>query len=454
MKESNYNILIVDDEQEYSNVVSLILTDLGYRTATCCNGKEALDHLRKNTVDLVITDLRMPVMTGEELIGRIIEEEIDVDVIVATAFGSIESAVEAIRLGAADYFVKTDEMDELILKIERITRMRRLKTKSDIFLRNLNTEEAFLESRNPEFQQLLDVCERTANTNINILLKGESGVGKEVLANHIHRISDRASEPFIPVNCQVFPEGVIESELFGHEKGAFTGAVGSRTGKFEEANYGTLFLDEIGDLPLTTQGKLLRAIETRSIERVGSNKQIRLDLRFIFATNKNLVQGIEEGTFREDLFYRINTLTLTIPPLRDRKEDLPGLIEFFIRKTAIDQKKGYIRFDDEVLDQMMQYDYPGNVRELRNMIERMIALSRDGRVTMAEYMMPAGGAYGMIGSSGKLTGLRDARRDFEKKYITEALKRSDWNVNRCAELLGITSRQLWNKIGQYGIKKD
>ncbi|MBQ8563620.1 MAG: sigma-54-dependent Fis family transcriptional regulator [Firmicutes bacterium] len=449
----HYRILIVDDEIEYQKVVSLILEDAGYQTATCSNGQEALDFLKKNDVNLVITDLRMPVMTGSELSETIRRLDLDVDVLVVTAYGSIEGAVDAIRLGASDYFVKSRDLDELIMKVDRIAKMKRLEHKNDILLKNQNVEDVFMESKNSEYRQLIDMCNRTADTNINILLLGESGVGKEVIANYIHRISDRANEPFIPVNCQVFPEGVIESELFGHEKGSFTGAVGSRIGKFEEANYGTLFLDEIGDLPITTQGKLLRALETRSIERIGSNKRIHLDVRFIFATNKDLNKEIEKGVFRDDLLYRINTLTLTIPPLRQRREDLPGLIEFFVRKTEIDQKKKDIIIEDDVMEHLLHYDYPGNIRELKNMIERMIALSRGGRVTMEELMLPGRGSYSLFGGSGEIASLREARGEFEKKYIREALRKNDWNVEKCAGILGITSRQLWNKISQYDLHR-
>ena len=269
----------------------------------------------------------------------------------------------------------------------------------------------------------------------------------------VHGKSNRKNEPFVPVNCQVFPEGVIESELFGHEKGAFTGAVGSRTGKFEEANYGTLFLDEIGDLPVTTQGKLLRALETKSIQKVGSNRSINLDVRFIFATNKDLYREIENGNFRDDLLYRINTLTLTIPPLRERREDLPGLIDFFVTQTANDQKKKNVTIDDDVMDYLLNYDYPGNVRELRNIIERMIALSIDGRVTSKEILMNSRNSSGIYTIQGELQDLRTARGAFEKNYITDSLRKNDWNVEKTAVSLGITSRQLWNKIKQYDIQK-
>ncbi len=454
MRDNNYRILIVDDEKEYQLVVSMILGDAGYMTETCSNGKEALALMEKYDFDLVITDLRMPVMGGNELIARIREKEYDVDILVVTAYGSIESAVEAIKEGATDYFVKSGDPSELLIKVERIAEIRHLKRRGDILIKNQNAGSVFMDSRNPEYLRLIDMIDRTADTDINILLLGESGVGKEVIANYIHRKSNRRNEPFIPVNCQVFPEGVIESELFGHEKGAFTGAVGSRVGKFEEANFGTLFLDEIGDLPVTTQGKLLRALETRSIERVGSNKRIALDVRFIFATNKNLDKEIENGTFRDDLLYRINTLTLTIPPLRERREDLPGLIDFFIQQTAIDQKKRSIKVDDDVMDYLLGYDYPGNVRELKNMIERMIALSIDGRVTMNELSINSRSGQNLYLVMDDQKDLRSARGVFEKNYITDSLNKNDWNVERTAAFLGITSRQLWNKIKQYEIRKD
>ena len=346
-------------------------------------------------------------------------------------------------------------MDELLKKIERMAKLSRLEKKSKILLRNQNSEEVFFDTKNKEYYNILEMCQRTASTGINILLLGESGVGKEVIANYIHRISDRKSEPFIALNCQNFPETIIESELFGHEKGSFTGAVERRIGKFEEANYGTLFLDEIGDLPLSTQGKLLRVLESRAIERIGSNKLINLDIRLISATNKNLTKEIQEGTFREDLLYRINTLTLQIPPLRERREDLPGLIQFFVEKIEKDQKKIIKSIDERVMKFLLEYNYPGNVRELRNIIERMIALSKNGEVTINEILMPIDIPETQrkgCNVSENLT-LREARAQFETEYIKSALENANGNVSRCADNLGITTRQLWNKIGQYNIDK-
>lgn len=454
IERKGYKILIVDDEIEYQNVLSLILSDVGYSIASCSNGIEALEYIERNIVDLVLTDLKMPVMDGVELIKKIKEKHDTVDVIVMTAFGSIESAVDSIKYGAIDYFAKSSDMEELVIKIDRLAKIHRLERKSDFLLKNQNEKELFIESKNEEYIKLLEMCKRVADTGINILLLGESGVGKEVVANYIHRLSKREQEPFVPINCQVFPEGVIESELFGHEKGSFTGAIDTRIGKFEQANLGTLFLDEIGDLPIATQGKLLRAIESRKIEKLGSNKSIDLDVKFISATNKDISKQIIEGNFREDLLYRINTLTLNIPPLRERREDLPELIKFFIRKTEIDQKKKITKVDDDLMEFLLGYDYPGNIRELKNIVERMIALSKDGIVTVNEILMPIVVSGEKMDMNNYDKTLKDARSNFEKDYIYKALKKNNGNVTKAANKLDISTRQLWNKINEYKIDLD
>ncbi|MGF6376790.1 two-component system response regulator HydG [Clostridiales Family XIII bacterium PM5-7] len=449
---AGYRILIVDDEQEYQKVVAMILGRAGYTTSTCHNGLEALDYIKENEVSLVITDLRMPKMDGVELIKSLKETVPELDIIVMTAYGSIESAVDAIKYGAKDYFVKSGELEELIIKVERLFKLKRLEEKSNILLRNQHSPSAFLESKNEEYCRILEMCRKTADSGINVLLLGESGVGKEVIANYIHNSGNRSKEPFVPINCQAFPEGVIESELFGHEKGAFTGAMGKRVGKFEEANFGTLFLDEICDLPISSQGKLLRALESRKIERIGSNKYIDLDVRLISATNKVPPEEIEKGTFREDLLYRINTLTVTIPPIRERKEDLPGLIDFFVERIQMEQKKKILSVDDQVMSILLNYDYPGNVRELKNIIERMIALSEGGEITINELPMPANRliANDQVEFQ-KNKPLKEARAAFEKSYIERGLRETNGNVAKCSVLLGITTRQLWNKINEYQI---
>lgn len=449
----NYNILIVDDEKEYSKVVSMILKDAGYSTDTCSNGEEAIEYIKRNEVSLIITDIRMPKMNGEELIVEINKLGQDIDILVVTAYASIESAVNTIKNGAADYFVKSSNPEELLIKVDRICEMRHIKKKDEIIIKNQNLGDVFMESKNKEYRSILDICKRTADTNISVLLLGESGVGKEVIANYIHRISKRCKEPFIAVNCQEYPDGIVESELFGHEKGAFTGAIKSRIGKFEEANYGTLFLDEIGDVPLSTQGKLLRVLETKEIERIGSNKKMELDIRFIFATNRDLFLESEKGGFREDLLYRINALTLTIPALRDRKEDLPDLIDFFIKKISIDQKKKDILIDDRVINCLLEYDYPGNIRELKNIIERMIALSDGGKVNFNDAILPCPGRKkSKIENEKQEVDFKFAREQFEKEYIETLLLNNGGNVTKTAEVMKISVRQLWNKISKYQIK--
>ena len=449
----NYNILIVDDEKEYSKVVSMILKDAGYSTDTCSNGEEAIEYIKKNEVSLIITDIRMPKMNGEELIVEVNKLGQDIDILVVTAYASIESAVNTIRNGATDYFVKSSNPEELLIKVDRICEMRHIKKKDEIIIKNQNLGDVFMESKNKEYRSILDICKRTADTNISVLLLGESGVGKEVVANYIHRISKRCKEPFIAVNCQEYPDGIVESELFGHEKGAFTGAIKSRIGKFEEANYGTLFLDEIGDVPLSTQGKLLRVLETKEIERIGSNKKMELDIRFIFATNRDLFLESEKGGFREDLLYRINALTLTIPALRDRKEDLPDLIDFFIKKISIDQKKKDTLIYDRVINCLLEYDYPGNIRELKNIIERMIALSDGGKVNFNDAILPCPGRKkSKIENEKQEVDFKFAREQFEKEYIETLLLNNGGNVTKTAEVMKISVRQLWNKISKYQIK--
>lgn len=340
-----FNILIVDDEVEYQQAFSYILSGHGFQTLTCSDGYTALDLLKDNDIDLVMTDLKMPKMDGMELVRRVKELYPTIEIMVVTAFGTIESAVQSIKYGATGYFVKGSDPEGLILDINRMAKIKRLEKDKRILLhQNTMSADFFLESKSPLLQEVLHTCQKAANSDINVLILGESGVGKEVFANYIHRMSDRQNEHFIPVNCQVFGDGTVESELFGHEKGAFTGATDRRIGRFEEANYGTLFLDEIGDLPKNIQGKLLRVLENRSVERVGSNKSIDLDIRLISATNKNLHDEIENGNFREDLLYRINTLTITIPPLRHRKEDLPDLITFFLNKIGQEQKKKSMQY--------------------------------------------------------------------------------------------------------------
>ena len=456
----DFHILVVDDEIEYQRAFSLILSRKGFHVLTCSDGQTALNILSENEIDLVMTDLKMPGMDGLTLIQKVKESYPSIELMIVTAFGSIESAVQAMKYGATGYFIKSSDPESLLIDINRMVRIKHLEKSNQILLQQQDDDnDLFLESHTPAFLEALETCKKAAASGINILLLGESGVGKEVFANYIHRLSDRNKHHLIPVNCQVFGDGTIESELFGHEKGSFTGAVGRRIGRFEEANHGTIFLDEIGDLPLSVQGKLLRTLETRTIERVGSNRPIDLDLRLICATNKDLQKEITEGLFREDLLYRINALTITIPPLRQRKPDLPGLIEYFLQRICRDQKKKITSVSAETMDALLQYDYPGNVRELRNILERMVALSEgpvlQGGFPYAPTTLAKSAISGDLPNNTNLpfASLRDARAQFEKDYIERTLKHTNGNVTEASDILQITKRQLWNKISEYGIQR-
>lgn len=460
MDQKNYRILIVDDEIEYQRVFAYMLQKNGYSVLTCSGGKEALELLAKNEIDLVMTDLKMPDMDGIELIRQVKLAYEDMDIMIVTAFGSIESAVDAMKYGATGYSIKNSEPEALLLDIDRMSKIRILERENRILSQQtISGSDMFLQSENPHFKEILETCKQVAASDINILILGESGVGKEVISRYIHNLSTRKEKHFIPVNCQVFAEGMLESELFGHEKGAFTGALGKRIGRFEEANQGTLFLDEIGDIPLSLQGKLLRVLESKEIERVGSNKSIELDIRLISATNKNLDRAIAQGTFREDLLYRINTLTLTVPPLRERKEDLPMLVDYFVRRIEKEQKKKIVEIEPCTLDFLYQYDYPGNVRELKNLLERMVALSEDGVLRSRGFSLPRleetepAEPEAEEKPAGPVLPLRKARGMFEKEHIEKALRAADGNVAAAAVLLEITKRQLWNKIAEYDIRR-
>ncbi len=456
-EKKNYRIMVVDDELEYQRVFSYILKKNGYQTITCSGAREALDKLSSCEVDLVMTDLKMPDMDGIELVKEVKKRYEDTDIMVITAFGSIESAVEAMKYGACGYSIKNSDPEVLLADIDRLSRIKLLERENSFLAEQggyKDDGDMVLQSKSPAYRELLETCRQVADTDISILLLGESGAGKEVVARYIHELSVRKKQHFIPVNCQVFSEGTLESELFGHEKGAFTGASEKHIGRFEAANHGTLFLDEIGDMPLKLQGKLLRVLENKEIERVGGNNPIELDIRLISATNKDLDEEIAQGVFREDLLYRINTITITVPPLRQRKEDLPLLIDALLRRIEKDQKKKILEIEPVTMDFLYQYDYPGNVRELKNLLERMVALSEDGVLRSRGFSgsPSAAAAAEHVALPQAVLPLRTARGIFEKEHIENALAATDGNVAAAAKLLEITKRQLWNKIAEYKIR--
>lgn len=456
MEKSNYKILIVDDEIEYQRVFSYLLKRHGYDVMTASGAREALNLLDKSEIDLVMTDLKMPDMDGLELVKEVKARHEDVNIMVITAYGSIESAVEAMKYGACGYSIKNSEPEVFLADIDRLAKIKMLEKENRILSEQHSLDsDVFLKSKSPAYRDLLETCRQIADSDINVLLLGESGVGKEVAARYIHNLSSRRDKHFVPVNCQVFANGTLESELFGHEKGAFTGASEKRIGRFEAADHGTIFLDEIGDIPLSLQGKLLRVLENKTIERVGSNKPIALDMRLVSATNKDLDELISQGTFREDLLYRINTITVTVPPLRRRKEDLPDMIDFFVRKIEKEQKKKILDIEPLTLNFLYEYDYPGNIRELKNLLERMVALSDDGILRSRGFAKSpsAPAEAGAAQEPCRVLPLRAARGIFEKEHIENALAATGGNVAAAAKLLDITKRQLWNKIAEYKIQR-
>jgi two-component system, NtrC family, response regulator HydG len=451
MKNNQFFILVVDDELEHREVLEMILTSKGYAVKTCESGKAALKLLEKGSYDVVLTDFIMPEMDGIELLRQIKRKHKGVEVIVITGYGSIENAVDAIKEGAFTYIIKGNDPEEMLLEIEKIKKIKLLEQDNEILKGLIKNVDFMLSSNNVRFQNVIRTIQKAAKSDVNMLILGESGVGKEVLSLYIHQCSDRKENHFVAVNCHEFSDNLLESELFGHEKGSFTGAYTRRIGKFEEAHGGTFFLDEVGDIPMSTQAKLLRILEAKKVERVGSNQLISVDFRLIAATNKNLAEEISKGNFREDLFYRLSTIVVEIPPLRERKEDLPMFIEFFMEKAKREQKKEIHTIEKTVMDFLLDYEYPGNIRELKNIIERLVVLSEDGLVRDIDLPI-INRKNNYFEDNSRVRSLNEVRKDVEARYIEKILEMCDYNMTRTAEKLMISRRQLFNKVNEYGIK--
>lgn len=447
MNNKNYQILIVDDEAVYSKGLSKILEIEGYIIETVLSAEDAMEKIKHKKYQMVVTDLMMDGMNGIELLEKIINLKQDIKVILMTAYATIPTAVEAMKKGAVSYFVKGNDPVELIEEIEKVYKKHK---KSELLSKTYDKKEkSLLVSENKEFEKIIDMARKVAKTTANVLLLGESGVGKEVFANYIHTQSERENKPFVAVNCHALSESVLESELFGHIKGAFTGATEERVGRFESASMGTLFLDEIADMPLTTQIKLLRVIENRAIEKIGSNISTTVDFRLITATNKSIVKLISEGLFREDFYYRINTIIIEIPPLRDHKEDIYSLASNFIAMASKQMKKEIHSIEPEVWEYLNQYDYPGNVREFKNIIERLVVFSENGVISKDDLLIHE---VPVTDYEGDQT-LKAFRSAIEKKYIETVLEKNNFIMTKTAKVLDITRRQLQNKVNEYEIQK-
>ncbi|MBF0224338.1 MAG: sigma-54-dependent Fis family transcriptional regulator [Desulfobacterales bacterium] len=440
-------ILIVDDDDMQRKLLAGFLKKKGYEIYEAKDGNDALKLFIESFFHLVILDHKMPGMFGDEVLEKIKAINPFIRSIMITAFGTVDTAVKVMKLGADDFFEKPINLSELLDKIQFIEQS--LAIEEDIGKIN----EEFDESSFPlkvigsshELKEVLSMVKRVAKSPWSVLIRGETGTGKELISRLIHLLSDRKEKPFIVVNCGSVPENLFEAELFGHEKGSFTGAISNRKGRFELANEGTLFLDEIGELPLSLQPKLLRALQEKQIIRVGGEKEILVDVRVIAATNKDLKQMVEEGFFREDLYYRLNVFDVEIPPLRKRKEDIPALVDFFLEKYT----SSSIKFSTEAMDLLMKYSFPGNVRELEHIIQRTITLTRGSIIT--EKDIPVEVRLNKYSNQSTLIGRIS---NFEKEMILASLEKNSWIQTKAANALGISERVLRYKMGKYDIQRQ
>lgn len=447
------SILIVDDEPGILSSVSRILEDEGYQVSVAKSGAEALKAIAGEPPDLVLLDIWMPEMDGLETLKKIREQGPKFQVMMMSGHGSIETAVKAIKLGAYDYIEKPLSLDNIMLRVRHALDQHRLE-EENLKLRTTVERRFELVGTSPAMQKLRQHIETAGPTTGRVLLAGENGTGKELVARAIHRASSRRDRPFVAVNCAAIPETLIESELLGHERGSFTGATTQKRGQFEQADGGTLFLDEIGDMSLSTQAKVLRVLQEQQFTRVGGNKLIKVDVRVIAASNKNLAKEIEKGTFREDLFYRLNVLPIEVPPLRERREDIPLLVKHFLHMAAEEQGLKLKDVEAGALVVLQTYEWPGNIRELRNLIERLLIMV-PGPVIEASHIegflqakpAAAGATAGSMALAGQsYDSLKDARNAFERDYIARKLREHSWNVSRTADELKIERSHLHRKI--------
>jgi DNA-binding NtrC family response regulator len=449
------NILVVDDEPDMREALSAALRREGLCISTAANGIEALEKVQEQAFDLVITDVRMPRMGGLALLQELKRTFPALPVIMMTGYGRIEDAVEAMKAGAFDYLLKPFSLEDLKAVVTKALAPSPTSARAAVeFARH--EDQGYLETggnlerpivtTDPRLLQVLELAREAASSRATVLIQGESGTGKEVLARYIHSNSPRSTQPFVAVNCAAIPEGLLESELFGHEKGAFTGAITKQIGKFEWAHRGTILLDEISEMPLPLQAKLLRVLQEHEIERVGARKPVPVDLRIIATTNRRLKDHTAAGKFREDLYYRLNVIPLNIPPLRERKGDIPLLIEHFIHKHGRGGNQPQPRMSQDTIQHFLQYDWPGNIRELENMVERWLVLYQGGFLTASHLFLNEGAAALPPASLGKPS---MSVREMERALIMETLQAMNGNRTQAAKVLGISLRTLRNKLREY-----
>jgi DNA-binding NtrC family response regulator len=444
-------ILVVDDEEQMRDLLAKVLERNDYEVSVVSDGAAALASLEREPVDLVLTDVRMPGIDGMEALRAIKELNPEIVVIIMTAFGSIDQAVQAVKDGAYDYINKPFKIDELLLTIQKALEDRRLRQEVTTLRQEVHTRYQFdrLIGKSRPMQEIFTLIEQVAASRSTVMISGKSGTGKELVAKAVHYNSPRAAKAFVAVNCAAIPAELLESELFGHEKGAFTGAIATKVGKFELATGGTLFLDEVGSMRLDLQAKILRALQEREVERVGGTRTIKIDVRVLAATNRDLKKAVEEGTFREDLYYRLNVVPITLPDLKDRQEDIPLLANHFVKKFAQESNPTIREISKEAMAVLLAYAWPGNVRELENAIERAVTLGR-GPAVLTTDLPPQ--LVGGVSPLEKIMAREATLEDLERDYIAMILRRTKGHQIRAASILGIDRRTLYRKIRRYGLK--
>ncbi len=441
-------ILVVDDEADARSALAALLRDEGYAVDTAADGFKALPKLEEFAPDLVLTDIKMPGMGGMELMKRAWDADPECVVVVMTAYGSVDTAVAAMRQGAADYLTKPIDLDELVLVLERVLERRRLRAEAGQLRQRLAERRRVqnIIGSSPAMQRVFGEILRFAPARASVLITGESGTGKELVAEALHEHSPRAKHPFVKLHCAALAESILESELFGHERGAFTGAAARRDGRFQQADGGTLFLDEIGDISPTIQVKLLRFLQEREFERVGGNETIKVDVRVLTATNRDLRQMIKDGEFREDLYYRLNVVSIDVPPLRERAIDVPLLAMHFLRKYALDNETAADGFSAEALAVLTRYAWPGNVRELENAIERAVIVCRTDAIGPADISLTTG-VTTRPDSAPPIPG--SSLAEIERYAILQTLEQTGGVTSKAAEILGISSRKIQYRLREY-----
>lgn len=444
-------ILIVDDEHRMRETLAIILDGQGYEVDQAEDGLTALDLLEHEIYDLLITDLRMDPMSGIDLLREIQSRGIQIAVIMITAFGTIESAVEAMKLGAYDYLTKPFQRDEILLKVRSALEKQRLVRRIELYEKEFGDHYAVenIIGYSQQMREVLQTIQIVANSDTTVLITGETGTGKELVAKAIHNLSRRKQGPFVAINCAALPEQLLESELFGHAKGAFTGASSTRKGLMEEADGGTFFLDEVSSMPLGLQAKLLRALQEKTIRRLGENKTIKLNVRIVSATNEDLLERVKEHTFRQDLYYRLSVVPISLPPLRVRSGDILKLAEHFLREFSRREHKQIKGFDTASIVALNSYSYPGNVRELENIIERAVTLCRGDIITLRELPAELKTEFCPTNEPNNLKALEQQ----ERVLVELAVKRNIGNLDKAAEELGIGRTTLWRKMKRYRIDK-